>query len=170
LPAWLIPILAALAAKAAPVVLAGAGAVISYLIHRYVKNAKLADALLWIANHVGPVVAAVEQTFVDGLAAGGMTDAQKTQALNQALSAILAQIPAQYLDVLHEAYPGDSLNAYLVTLIEGAVKTLEVSKPGALSLAAPSTAGALSRVPDPAPATGPFDAPGMSNPKANPPR
>jgi hypothetical protein len=165
-----------LIANYGPAILTALGALVTYLLHKHVKSSKVLAAWDWLREHVGPVVAAVEQTYVDAVTKNGtveLTDAQKDEALKRALDAILAQIPAEYLALLRQIYPkpGD-LEAVLTTLIEGAVKQLELQRKAGVKLTAlalPAKGSAMAR-PEPIippPPAGFEDVPGLTNEKAS---
>lgn len=171
MPAWLIPFLIPFVQQAAPYIVTGLGIAATYLVHRFVKNQKIKDAYDWLRQHVGPVVAAVEQTYVDSIVANGsttLTADQKAQAFKLALKAILDQIPPEYLALLRKAFPGDGqLEAVIETLIESEVKKLELARKGATTanISLP-VIGMMAQPAAPAPAT----PEALENPKANPPR
>lgn len=132
MPAWLIALLPVLISYYGPAALTALGALVSYLIHRYVKNQKTVDAFDWLRAHIGPVVAAVEQTYVDAVTKSGdlaLTPAQQQEALSRALKAVLDQIPPDYLAILRQAFPAPGqLESYITTLIEGEVKQMSIAK------------------------------------------
>lgn len=182
MPAWLIPLLAPFAQQAAPYVMMAVGAALTYLIHKYVKNDKAVAAFDWLRAHVGPVVSAVEQTYVDSITANGsvtLSPAQKAEALRQALKAVLDQVPPEYMALLRQQYPAPGqLEAVITTLIEAAVKDLELVRKGATvanvslpvvgMMMPPNGSASTSGVP--AAAAAPATPEALTNPKGNPPR
>lgn len=106
------------------VVVSGLGALITYLINKYVKDNELKTILNSLNDLVKMAVAEVYQTYVEALKKGGMFDenAQK-EALARCLEIIKTNMPKKVKAWL-DANMGD-VEAYLRTLIEAQVSLLK---------------------------------------------
>lgn len=106
------------------VVISGLGALITYLINKYVKDNELKTILNSLNDLVKTSVAEVYQTYVEALKKGGMFDenAQK-EALARCLALIQANMPKKIKEWLDKNM-GD-IEAYLKSLIEANVALLK---------------------------------------------
>lgn len=105
-------------------VVSGLGALITYLINKYIKNEQLKTILNSLNELVKASVATIQQTYVDELKKGGMFDkeAQK-QALERCLELIKANMPNDISNWLKSNY--SDIEAYLKSLIEAQVSLLK---------------------------------------------
>lgn len=105
-------------------VVSGLGALITYLINKYIKNEQLKTIINSLNELVKTSVATIQQTYVDELKKGGMFDkeAQK-QALERCLELIKSNMPNDISNWLKSNY--SDIEAYLKSLIEAQVSLLK---------------------------------------------
>lgn len=109
------------------VVISGLGALISFLINKYVKNNEARTLLNELHEIVKDVVQDVYQTYVDTLKKGGMFDADaQKKALDMALEKINASLSEKLKKWLDANYA--DAQAFIKTLIESAIFSLKNTK------------------------------------------
>lgn len=106
------------------VVISGLGALITYLINKYIKNDKLKTIINSLNELVKNSVLEIYQTYVEALKKDGMFDeiAQKN-ALNKCLELIKTNMSADVKKWLEENYT--DIDTYLKSLIEATIGLLK---------------------------------------------
>lgn len=106
------------------VVISGLGALITYLINKFVKDNELKTILNSLNDLVKTSVAEVYQTYVEALKKGGMFDEKaQNEAVARCLTLIQTNMPKKIKTWL-DANMGD-VEAYLKSLIEANVALLK---------------------------------------------
>lgn len=106
------------------VIISGLGVIVTYLVNKYVKDAKLKSLIGSLTTLVQNSVLEVYQTYVEALKKAGNfdTDAQK-EALGRCLILIKAHMPNELKTWLQENY--SDVESYLKSLIEAQIGLLK---------------------------------------------
>lgn len=102
----------------------GLGTVITYVINKYVKDAKLKNILSSLNETAKNAASEVYQTYVEALKDKNMftAEAQK-EALNKALEIIKNNLPSEVMQWVTDNY--SDIDAYFKSLIESAIGLLK---------------------------------------------
>lgn len=108
------------------VLISGLGAIVTYLINKYVKDAKLKNILSSLNTVAKNAASEVYQTYVEALKDKNMfTKEAQEEALNKALEIIKNNLPSEVMQWVTENYA--DINAYFKSLIESAIGLLKNS-------------------------------------------
>ena len=106
------------------VIISGLGIVVTYLINKYVNDAKLKNLLNSLYTLVQNSVLEVYQTYVEALKKAGKFDAEaQKQALNKCLEIIKVNMPKELESWLKANY--SDVESYLKSLIEAQIGLLK---------------------------------------------
>lgn len=106
------------------VIISGLGIVVTYLINKYVNDAKLKNLLNSLYTLVQNSVLEVYQTYVEALKKAGKFDAEaQKQALNKCLELIKVNMPKELENWLKANY--SDVESYLKSLIEAQIGLLK---------------------------------------------
>lgn len=106
------------------VIISGLGIVVTYLINKYVNDAKLKNLLSSLYTLVQNSVLEVYQTYVEALKKAGSFDAEaQKQALNKCLELIKVNMPKELENWLKANY--SDVESYLKSLIEAQIGLLK---------------------------------------------
>lgn len=106
------------------VIISGLGIVVTYLINKYVNDAKLKNLLNSLYTLVQNSVLEIYQTYVEALKKAGKFDAEaQKQALNKCLELIKVNMPKELENWLKANY--SNVDNYLKSLIEAQIGLLK---------------------------------------------
>lgn len=106
------------------IVISAVGVIVTYLVNKYVKDAKLKSILSSLNNLVQNSVLEVYQTYVEALKKAGSFDAEaQKQALERCLTLIKANMPKELETWLKANY--SDIESYLKSLIEAQIGFLK---------------------------------------------
>ena len=108
------------------VLITGLGTLITYVINKYVKDAKLKNILSSLSEVAKNAASEVYQTYVEALKDKNMfTKEAQEEALNKALQIIKNNLPSEVMQWVTENYA--DIDAYFKSLIESAIGLLKNS-------------------------------------------
>ena len=108
------------------VLITGLGTLITYVINKYVKDAKLKNILSSLSEVAKNAASEVYQTYVEALKDRNMfTKEAQEEALNKALQIIKNNLPSEVMQWVTENYA--DIDAYFKSLIESAIGLLKNS-------------------------------------------
>ena len=106
------------------VVISAVGVIVTYLVNKYVSDAKLKNILTSLNNLVQNSVLEVYQTYVEALKKAGNFDAEaQKQALERCLALIKVNMPKELETWLKTNY--SDIEGYLKSLIEAQIGFLK---------------------------------------------
>ncbi len=106
------------------IVISGLGALITFLINKYIKNDKLKSIINSLNDLVKNSVLEIYQTYVEALKKDGMFDKEAQEiALNKCLELINKNMPSDVKKWLDDNF--DDATSYLKSLIESTIGLLK---------------------------------------------